>query len=388
MENKLKICHIGWAHSIHVERLMLWLLSEGHDVSIITDKPKKIDGIRMYVVDGESNRVSGNGRNRTMGPGKYMKWFSLHNRISRVNKIINEISPDIIHSHSLWYPGYLGYYVKGYPFVVTVLNGDVLWEKSNIDFFTKIRTKRAIRKADVITGESQVLIDACVKHGAEPDKTHITRGWGVDLARFNPCADKERVRNNLGLPQGSKIILSPRSTGSYYNLRNIMAAAPEILEKTENAFFVFIWHGGSPDRVRELKSMAGQLGVEKSVRFVGPVDHDKVALYHKASDLMVSVSSYDSGPVALQEAMACGDVPVISDLPSVREWITDGWNGILVDPGNVGQIAGSVITLLNNEEMRSKFSDRNWELIQEKGSQDYWVKKMENIYYSLLEATK
>ena len=100
---------------------------------------------------------------------------------------------------------------------------------------------------------------------------------------------------------------------------------------------------------------------------------------------MVSVSKYDSGPVALQESMACGDVPVISDLPSVREWIKNDWNGILVDPNNVDQIADSIIRLLENEEMRKIFAERNWKLIQEKGDQENWMGKMEEMYYSLIE---
>jgi len=110
-----------------------------------------------------------------------------------------------------------------------------------------------------------------------------------------------------------------------------------------------------------------------------------VPLYHKASDVMVSVSQYDSGPVALKESMACGNVPVISDLPSVREWIKDGWNGILVDPNNVDQIADSIIKLLENDQMRKTFADRNWKLIQEKGDQEYWMGRMEELYYELLK---
>jgi len=103
---------------------------------------------------------------------------------------------------------------------------------------------------------------------------------------------------------------------------------------------------------------------------------------------MVSVSQYDSGPVALQEAMACGDVPVISDLPSVREWITDDWNGLLVDPENVDQIADSIIDLLQNDTKRDRFAEINWKLIQEKGDQEFWMGKMEKLYYEVFEGHK
>ena len=76
---------------------------------------------------------------------------------------------------------------------------------------------------------------------------------------------------------------------------------------------------------------------------------------------------------------------MISDLPSVREWIQDGWNGLLVDPNNIDQIADSIVTLLKNKEMRKTFAERNWQLIQEKGSQDHWMGRMEELYYSLIK---
>ena len=124
--------------------------------------------------------------------------------------------------------------------------------------------------------------------------------------------------------------------------------------------------------------------MQKAIEIVGFVKYDKVALYHKASDIMVSVSQHDSGPMALQEAMACGEVPVISDLPSVREWINNDWNGILVDPDNVNQIADSVIGLLKDDSKRKNFAERNWKLIREESDQEYWMGKMEELYYRLI----
>lgn len=108
------------------------------------------------------------------------------------------------------------------------------------------------------------------------------------------------------------------------NLDKIVKAMSRVISKVKNVFFIFIWHGHDTDKENELTTLATKLGVQKIIRIIGFVNHDMVALYHKASDVMVSVLQYNFGPVALQEAMACGDVPVISDLPSVREWITDG----------------------------------------------------------------
>ena len=167
-----------------------------------------------------------------------------------------------------------------------------------------------------------------------------------------------------------------------------MKAIPKVIRKVEDVHFVFIWHGHNSDKEKELNNLASQLGILKYIKIVGFVNHDKVTLYHKASDVMVSVSQHDSGPVALQEAMACGDVPVISDLPSVRELIRGDWNGLLVNPGNIEEIANSIIRSLQNDKMRKRFAERNWEIAREKCDQEKEMQKMEELYYSVTGKTK
>ena len=387
MSKRINICHIGWAHSIHVERLMSWLARKGHDISIITNSPKVIQGVKVLDIRRKPDNRSRWERYKDLQFN--IGWIQNLHQIARIRKMVDEISPDIVHSHSLWYPGYLGVYITGYPFVITVLDGDVLWTKKDIgrklSIYDKYRTKRALRKADLVTGESEVLINAVIKHGVNRNKVFVSRNYGVYLDKFNCNDHMSLIRRNLNLPKSFKIVLSPRNTGDMYNLDKIMKAIPMVTSKVKDVYFVFIWHGDNPDKEKELTNLASKLGVLGKIKIVGFVNHDKVALYHKASDVMVSVSQYDSGPVALKESMACGNVPVISDLPSVREWIKDGWNGILVDPNNVDQIADSIIKLLENDQMRKTFADRNWKLIQEKGDQEYWMGRMEGLYYELLK---
>ncbi|MBC8485041.1 MAG: glycosyltransferase family 4 protein [Bacteroidetes bacterium] len=384
---RLKICHIGWATSIHVERLMRWFAKKGHDISIITNNQKDIPGVKVLDIKRKPDNRPRWDRYKDLNFN--IGWVQNIHQIARIRKLVNKISPDIVHSHSLWYPGYLGVYISGYPFVVTVLNGDVLWTKKDIgrklSIYEKYRTKKALRKADLVTGESEVLINAAIKNGVSSNKVFVSKNYGVDLTKFNCNGNKTEIRREISLPVDCKIVLSPRNTGSFYNLDKIVKAIPMVINKAKNTYFVFIWHGHNSDKEKELTNLVSKLGVDENIKIVGFVNHDKVALYHKASDVMVSVSKYDSGPVALQEAMACGDVPVISNLPSVREWVKDGWNGILVDPNNVDQIADSIIRLLENDQMRESFAERNWKLIREKGDQEYWMGKMEELYYQLIE---
>ena len=54
-----------------------------------------------------------------------------------------------------------------------------------------------------------------------------------------------------------------------------------------------------------------------------------------AADVFVSVPSSDGTSVALLQAMAAGCFPIVSDLPSQRELIDHGVNGLRVPLHNV-----------------------------------------------------
>lgn len=380
----LSILHIGWAHSIHVERLMRWFADRGHTNSILTNFPKEIKGINVFDICSKNDNRSRLRRYKELSLNIGWKWVRSLDAIVKIRKLVKEISPDIIHSHSLWYPGYLGVYIKGYPFVVTVLNGDVLWKKNDISFYGKLRTRWGLKKADLITGESNELIMACIKHGADKKKVHVTRGWGVDLNVFNGGKDKLLLREKLNLPGNVKIVLSPRTIDSLYNLKTLIEIIPKVLKRINNTVFVFIGHHVNEEYLKELKQEVMKLKIKDNVIFIGKVDYTNVALYHQSSDVFVSVSPKDSGPVALQEAMACCNAPVISDLPSVRELINNGHNGLLIDPFNSDQIANSIIKLLQDDELRESFTQRNLEIVREKCDQEKEMKKMEKLYYQLI----
>ena len=64
-----------------------------------------------------------------------IRWIQNLHQIIRVRKIVNKINPDIVHSHSLWYPGYLGVYINGLPFVFTWIF------IAMVELYSKIETK-------------------------------------------------------------------------------------------------------------------------------------------------------------------------------------------------------------------------------------------------------
>src|SRR5574344_813613 len=52
--------------------------------------------------------------------------------------------------------------------------------------------------------------------------------------------------------------------------------------------------------------------------------------YYSIATIWVSIPMSDSTPISMIEAMRAECVPIVSDLPAMHEWITDGVNGVIV----------------------------------------------------------
>ena len=56
--------------------------------------------------------------------------------------------------------------------------------------------------------------------------------------------------------------------------------------------------------------------------------------------------------------------PICGDLESIREWISPGENGLLVDPADPVALADALIEGLENKELREKAAANNLEIIR------------------------
>jgi hypothetical protein len=117
--------------------------------------------------------------------------------------------------------------------------------------------------------------------------------------------------------------------------------------------------GDGPEGPR-LQQLAHQTNAADRIEFLGTVNNQKVRELLKSCDVFVlpcrrdSAGDQDGIPVALMEAMACG-VPVVSgDLPTIRELITNGTSGLLVNnPADLGALTEAIQKLADAPTLRS-----------------------------------
>jgi glycosyltransferase involved in cell wall biosynthesis len=113
-------------------------------------------------------------------------------------------------------------------------------------------------------------------------------------------------------------------------------------------------HGEGPER-GILEALRDRLGLGDVVRFPGV--SARPGAWMAESDILIAPSRYEGFPNVIAEATVSGLPVVASDCDyGARELIQDGENGLLVPPEDTAALAGGVIRLIRNPELRLRMA--------------------------------
>jgi glycosyltransferase involved in cell wall biosynthesis len=124
--------------------------------------------------------------------------------------------------------------------------------------------------------------------------------------------------------------------------------------------------GGQPgegDGAR-LQALARARGVATRTEFTGWQRPADVAALLVQCDILVlpnvrsTISERYTSPLKLFEYLAAGRPIVASNLPALREVLTDGINAVLVEPGNAAALASALNGLANNPQLADRLARR------------------------------
>lgn len=102
-----------------------------------------------------------------------------------------------------------------------------------------------------------------------------------------------------------------------------------------------------------------------AVTLLGPIPHADIAAYYNSADIFVQGSAREGSGIALLDALACGVVPVVTDIPSFRTITADGEVGHLWPVGSVDgftEALRTAIDRLDDHQPRQirRFFETHW----------------------------
>lgn len=178
-----------------------------------------------------------------------------------------------------------------------------------------------------------------------------------------PGEDDAAFRQHYGLPDRYVLYLAGHDVRK--NVESLLRAYAVVAQAAPDAGLVI---GGrlpeptgrrafqAPSPFYDPRPLVTELGLERSVRFIGWVDEDhKPALYRGAA-CAVFVSRYEGFGLPVLEALACGAPLVTSNASSLPELLGDA--GFAVDPDDVKGLAGAVLSCLVDEALAAELRRR------------------------------
>lgn len=310
----LRVLLLGDARSIHVQRL----------VDEYQRRDLEVGWLSLEEGDERGQRLP---RRGIIRPLNYIL------SAVDVRREIDRFRPHVINAHFATAYGFVAATATRHtevPIVLHIWGSDILVgpRRSN---FTRRKAEAALRRANIVIGDSNCLIDAAASL-SDMQRTEVIP-WGMERRYFDLFA----VDKNLSKPL--KIIM-PRPHESVYNTSFAIHGLEELLADGSVQLTVPAW-GALRDR---FEARAANLP-DGAVRYYDRLDRDDYMKMLAEQDIFLSCALSDSSPASLIEAMAVGLIPIVGDIPGVRE-LVDGSSGYLFDlqqPSELTQVCQRVL---------------------------------------------
>lgn len=237
-----------------------------------------------------------------------------------------------------------------------------------------------LRGAREVIAISAFTESAVASLGVPPDRIRRLSP-GVDLDRFA----SSHAQHGAAAQAGPQLLLSVSRLHDLYKGHDaVIRALPLIRAKCPRARYLIAGDG----RLRGyLEALARSVGMEDDVVFLGDVPDEELAQLYQRCDVLVQVSREDiSGGgaegfgIVCLEAAAAGKPAVAGRSGGLPEAVEDGVTGILVNPGEVGDIAEAVVSLLRDRPRAEALGREGRRRVREQFTWDIMARKARQLF--------
>ena len=279
----------------------------------------------------------------------------------RFAEIATDLEPDAVHALRIPFEGMLAESTPGnIPLILSVWGNDLTLHARTSPLMG-LFTRRALRRADGLMADAERDLALAETWGLRAGRPTLVLpgGGGLDLDALQGIIANSELP--FELPAGRPIVVNPRGfrPGSVHQ-DVFFKSIPLVLKEQPDAFFVCTALAGQPQAERWVE----EAGLEAHVRLLPYLPQAQLWRLYARSSVYVSLSSHDGTPNTFLEALACGCFPVVGNITSLRAWLQDGSNGLLVDARDPRQAAEAIIQALADETLRKDAREKNRMLIE------------------------
>jgi glycosyltransferase involved in cell wall biosynthesis len=361
------------------------LVERGHEVTVYTtdgfksrlnvekNKPVDVDGIKTYYFRNLSSYLT----RKMLLPIPYYLPITARKEIKKFDVIQ-------IHEQRTILAIIIHHYAKKYniPYIIQA-HGSVLptFQKQGLKkIFDLIFGYRILRDASKIIASTKIEAEQYKKMGVDEGKIEIVPN-GIELSGYSNLPARGKFRRKYSLRDDEKIILYLGRIHKIKGINLLVEAFSGLIKELDGVRLVIV--GPDDGFLSTLKRQIEDLKIGDKILLTGLIpEKDKLGAYVDA-DVYVLPSVYETFPVTVLEACACGTPVIVTDRCGIANIVNDNNVGHVVEY-NKDQLQDAIFKILTNVELRRCFGEGGKKLVREKFSWDIVVKQLEKIYGDII----
>ena len=215
----------------------------------------------------------------------------------------------------------------------------------------------------------------------------------IDFRKFNKTLYPYQLHDELGLDHEIKIITMLGGVVHSKGADVFINAIPDVLQTDNKVHFVIVGYpplktidiNGTDNKMdmgQKCLQLITNLKLEKKVSFIGL--RNDIPYILASSHLLIWPATVPHFSRPIIEAQAMGIPPIGTNFEVTKEVIEEGETGLTFENGDATSLAHKINLLLSDTQLYKKISQQAYQQARERFSADTNVKKIINIYQSLV----
>jgi glycosyltransferase involved in cell wall biosynthesis len=346
------------------------------DINILVDTilPHLNSRVQLYYLPTASNRAL-----RKSGRISIRNFLIALDQFSRLRRSIRKFRPQVLHIHTSHGIAWIKDTV--YIWIGKLQKCKVILHLHSPDFsrfysqsspFSKLYTRYMLIKADAV-----ITISENWKHCLSKilPNTKIITILNCIQSSENTIVQKPDQRVLYGFLGGE-----PGMQKGAYELVDAIARV-----NTHDGEVHLCLEGidGRQGELTTINQKLAELQISDKCELVGEISDEKRREYFQNIDFIIFPSHGGGLPMALLEGMAEGKAIISTSNGGVPEVVEDGYNGFLVEPGDVDNLADKINTLIRRRDLCSQMGIHSLEIVRNKLCVQRYIDQLVGIYEGL-----
>lgn len=320
----MKIVHVSYAATSGHHHPQQWLSVISFFTGIVTQMAQTHDVSSIHCIDYEGVVTHGGAQYHFLKVSRRHRLFAF-----KVNRCVKTLRPDVVIVHGLHF---------SWPLLcLRLMLG------SRVRYFMQHHAERPVRyHKRLLARWADRFVEGYFFSSAALGKMWRDAGVIRDPAKVHEVmevsstftvADPAAAKATCGV-QGDPVYLWVGRLDQNKDPETLLKAFIDFAARHPSVTLYMIFTGNR--LIETVRALA--LKNILQIRLVGKVPHPEMEQWFNTADFIISTSHYEGSGVAVCEAMSCGCIPLLTDIPAFRMMTGDAKCGALFSRGDVGAL--------------------------------------------------